>query len=862
MLKRLVVRVVDGAGARPWTALFIALLVFLASALAATRLELRTELRELLPRESDDYKAYEHQAGRVGGGATLFVVVESSDAAANRKFVDEVAAQLQARITERARCRTACSSETCRAQCGEELIRHVEANTLAVKAFFEKNAWVYASRSDLEKIDQELEDRIGSAVFDLNLEEDAGAAEADKKKRISVSERVKEMETTLGRKLGLSPSGYFTAKEGTIAALRIVSRTGNMGDARGARLLDEVSGIAHAVRSSLPTPDMTVGFGGDIPNALEEQHSLATEAISVTILATLLILGGVVFFYRSPWSIIVIGFPAALGACVGYAFAALVYGYVNTVGAFLGAIIIGNGINYPIVLLSRYRDFRARGMAPDEARRQAVLNAFRAELVGACVAAIAYGSLTITDFRGFSQFGTIGFVGMLAVWLAIIPLVPALVVLVERAQARLPTWLRDPPPRVTSEGATGPLTELLSHVVVRHPVPILVTAALLAAVALAVVPRYLQDPWEYNFARLGSQKTRSTGAGVWSKKADAAFGGRSNVASAMMVADSPEQVALIKAELLAKDAKSAEGRVIADVVTVADLLPGTAQAQKERLEVLERIRKRLTPRVVDELKPDERRYAEQLLSSELKVLRAADLPAFIQRRFQENNGTVGTVYYVKYNEKLSLSDGHNLLRIAAITERVRLPNGEEVITASRAGVFAEMIRSISRDGPIATAASFCAVVVVVVLAVGNAVGAAAVIGALVLGVLWLVGCMAAFGVKLNFLNFIALPITFGIGCEYPFNLFDRARLLSGDVALAVRRSAGPVALCSYTTLIGYGSLAFADNQALQSFGKVAALGEFTCTVAALLVLPAALQVLSRSERLRRSWMRTRGSGIA
>jgi predicted RND superfamily exporter protein len=96
--------------------------------------------------------------------------------------------------------------------------------------------------------------------------------------------------------------------------------------------------------------------------------------------------------------------------------------------------------------------------------------------------------------------------------------------------------------------------------------------------------------------------------------------------------------------------------------------------------------------------------------------------------------------------------------------------------------------------------------------------------------------------KLNFLNFIALPITFGIGCEYPFNIFDRSRLLKGDVAMAVRRSGGAVALCSFTTTVGYGSLLFADNQALQSFGRLAASGEITSIVCAMLVLPSLLHV--------------------
>jgi predicted RND superfamily exporter protein len=102
--------------------------------------------------------------------------------------------------------------------------------------------------------------------------------------------------------------------------------------------------------------------------------------------------------------------------------------------------------------------------------------------------------------------------------------------------------------------------------------------------------------------------------------------------------------------------------------------------------------------------------------------------------------------------------------------------------------------------------------------------------------------------KLNFLNFIALPITFGIGCEYPFNIFDRARILEGDVSAAVQRSGGAVALCSYTTTIGYGSMLFADNQALQSFGRLAMSGEIACLTGALFLLPALLHVTRRRPR--------------
>jgi len=60
------------------------------------------------------------------------------------------------------------------------------------------------------------------------------------------------------------------------------------------------------------------------------------------------------------------------------------------------------------------------------------------------------------------------------------------------------------------------------------------------------------------------------------------------------------------------------------------------------------------------------------------------------------------------------------------------------------------------------------------------------------GVLWMLGAAAWLSVRTNFLNFIALPITFGIGCEYPFNIFDRSRLLGGDVTQAVKLHLGAV----------------------------------------------------------------------
>jgi predicted RND superfamily exporter protein len=804
MSMALVDRLVQRASSRPRLTVALAALAGVALWGAASRIQLRSDLRELLPHDSATYQLYARQAARVEQGATLIVVATSPQREANRRFIAALA----------------------RSIAGHPAIAFVESEDRAVHAFFEAHRWLYLPLADLERIDDEVRRTIAvrSGVIE-DLGDGAG----------SLADRLapwRERAASALRRLTPTTDGTFTSPDGRAAGLRIVSTLPGAGDRGGQALLDEVRARADGLRRDPSFAGITVGFGGDIPNALEEKRSVAADAIGATALATALVLAAVVLFFRSAWALVVIALPVALGVGGAYAFAAAAFGYVNTSGAFLGAIILGNGINYPIVLLARYQDFRARGMPAIQARQQAVRSAFRAELVGAAVAAIAYGSLTVTDFRGFRQFGAIGFVGMLLVWTAVIPVVPALI-----------AW-RDPPARTRSLGMGR-----LARWVRRHPGPV-VAAAALSAVALAgPIARWLGDPWQYNFAELGSRHAQTSGAGRWSVRADALFGGKSRLTGALMVADTPAQAPLVARELLARDRRQPGAPLIDTVVTLEDLLPGAPAEQAQKLALLARLDRRLTPRVLEALAPEERRLVEEVRPpSGLAPIAAGDLPLAIRRLFTEKDGTLGAVLYVRFRPEVSLSDGHNLLRIAAVTNRVTLPDGAVVDTASRAGVFSEIFRSLERDGPFATAVSFLAVVLVVLVATRQARGSAVVLGSLVLGVIWMVGLAALRGERLNFLNFVALPITFGIGCEYPFNVYDRTRLLGGQIEAALERTGGAVALCSYTTVIGYGSLLAADNQALQSFGRLAITGELACVVAALVVLPALLVVLPSRHR--------------
>jgi predicted RND superfamily exporter protein len=98
-------------------------------------------------------------------------------------------------------------------------------------------------------------------------------------------------------------------------------------------------------------------------------------------------------------------------------------------------------------------------------------------------------------------------------------------------------------------------------------------------------------------------------------------------------------------------------------------------------------------------------------------------------------------------------------------------------------------------GPVATTASLLAVLLLILLIMRPMSSAGAAIATLLLGVTWMVGVAGLFGVKITFLNFIALPITFGIGTEYGLNVAVRYRQ-DRDMIRAVISTGAAVAVCS------------------------------------------------------------------
>jgi hypothetical protein len=187
-----------------------------------------------------------------------------------------------------------------------------------------------------------------------------------------------------------------------------------------------------------------------------------------------------------------------------------------------------------------------------------------------------------------------------------------------------------------------------------------------------------------------------------------------------------------------------------------------------------------------------------------------------------------------------------LLKWADSFRETHLSDGSVVRGSGRAVIFADILEAVRHDMPRALFLSLAMTVAAVSLTFGLRVGSVAVLGSLGVALGWIALAVGLAGLKIDFFNFIALPITFGIGVDYAVNVVQRyvAERPRGILAV-LRASGGPVVLCSLTTMLGYLALLGSSNRAIRGLGLWAVMGEIACLLSAVLVLPAILWWVER-----------------
>jgi len=782
---------------------------------------LRSDIEELLPASAPAVAALQEARARLPGLRHLGVVVDTGGAQnveAASRFLDDLKQRLDAYPADE--------------------VAAVRVGIKREREFGERFVLQLMDPGDVKRLTSAVEERRdweAQKALGTNLLDES----EDPPPTIPVDELKRKYEDRYGRNEPF-PEDRFVAADGQTAVLVLQAASNKTSYESDRALLSRVQAdIAALGFPDAYAPGMRVGFAADVPTRVEEMEGLFRDLSLSGLLVGGLVLLSIAWFFRSASALVILGLPLLLGTCYAFGLVALPplsITYLNSNTAFLGSIVVGNGINSGIILLARYREERTRGLELEQAIGEAIAQTWRPTLAAASAASAAYGALVFTDFRGFNQFGWIGGAGMLTCWAATYLLAP---ILIDAVGKNI----------YADKKASRSLAARLGDVVLKRSKLVIGATLVLGALGSAGVAQRQGDWLESDLTKLRRRDSWVDGERYWGRRMDATL--RRYLTPTVIMAHSAEQAREIERRVRVLQAEGRAGELIGSVRGVDQLLPPERAAS---LQEAKRLRAVLTPKLEGQLKGQERDLVKNALSDQaLQPLTARQLPEVLTAGLRERDGRLDRNVLVFPKVGAATWDATRML---AFTSDIR-GVARDVDPSAQVGggilLSADLVTAMNRDGPRSSAVALGFVLLICMVAFRSARMSALAVGSLGFGVAIMLGAMAWTGQKLNFSNFVALPITFGIAADYSINVLKRFQLeahrpLVERVHSAVADTGGAVALCSLTTIIGFGSLLVAQNQALFSFGLFAVTGEVACLATAVLSLPALLLWLERRQR--------------
>lgn len=826
---RFVERLVSLQVRRPWTFVVTAVLLVIPSLYCARQLELRTGFDSLLPENKPSVIELKRVSKRTAGVANLAIVIDGTDTLALQQFSDALLGPLRA--------------------LGPEWVGTAENGVRAEREFMRQRQALYLPLSKIQEIHDRVEQSFQVAVFGKAVDDD------EEVQPLSRDLIVKEIDAAKSKTTGGPPypDGYYMNAEQTRAVVMVRTPVPQGDLNRSKELQHLVQKIIDEVNPKRFHPSLTTAFTGDIVTSAEQYGAVKNDLVEVGAAGVAMILAVDFLFFLRLRAVITMALAIGTGLIWTFAITKFSIGHLNTASGFLVSIIFGNGLNFGVLLRARYGEARRAGENIGDALSASLRDTLAPTLAVAAAAGAGYGSLALTDFRGFRDFGWIGGYGMLLCWAANYLLMPPLLVLFERLS---PTGAHSEQP-----GMLGWFKRLVEHGIPfgapfawisKHTSPKLVALAgiLCGLGGLFATGRYLmQDPLEYDLGKLENDASSVQSVATVLGRAMTGITGRSGQDGMAIMAERLDQVKPLVAELERRRLAGGQSPPFDRVVSIFNLIP---EQQEEKLALLEKSRARIErARTLGKLSEADYKEIESYLPpKDLRPFGVEDLPERVARPFTERDGTRGRIVYVAPTEGKSVRDLRYLLKWADAYRKVELPSGEVIRGSGRAVIFADMLSGVTEESPkaILFAAIMTAAVVLVtfVRSRGGMRAFGLVMLALGMGLSWMGGILWGAGIKINFLNFIAIPITFGIGVDYAINLVHRWRIEgAGKLPTVVRETGGAIVLCSLTTILGYTALMQSVNSAVRSFGFVAVIGELTCIVSVMVVLPAILRLIER-----------------
>lgn len=761
----------------------------------ARKLSVDTDLTHLLPKSFESVQNLERLERESSGVGYVSVVLSGGGRDERRALAEHLVPELEALAS----------------------IRYVDLRRPT--AWFADRSLYYLDAEDLQRINGRIEQRLQwevrkrSPLYDLGLEPlgDPPSLAFDDLR----GKDARFLERLGARPETLSDSTYLEG-EGTLVVLaRPSQRSSDL--SFNDRVVGDVRGAVDRVIARYPAPGVEARLSGRYAKKAEQRHQIERDLRWASVFALVAMVGYLALHFRRPSAVLLVLLPLALGVAWTFGLAAALYGSLNLLTGFIGAVLLGIGVDHGIHLLSRIDVERMSVRSRRYAIRRSFATTGRAVMAAALTTVLAFVGVAFSEFRAFREFGVVAAAGILLVLLAYATVLPALFRVVS-------------PERGPSGGAPrvgrgvmrwAPVTGWLS--------------VLCGLAALSFVTRLRFD---YDFASLED-------AGLPAFELDRRVNellGRSQT-PLLVAAKSPEEERTIASLLRERLEANGERSSIQGVLTLADFVPDAAA---DKRVLLEEIGAQLRGAKTEWLDREQKREKTRLLAlANAAPFGRHDLPVEVRRQFESN---VTGVSYVLVFPRGSLSDGAEVQRLAAELRSIEGPGGARLEVAGEAMVLADVLAMVASEGPLIMGITSILVLLALLLLVGpSLVIPCAGVAAATLAVT--AGLMPLLGIELNYLDIVMIPVLFGMSVDGGVHMLVRYRE-KPDVDAVSGEAGRAVAGAILTTALGFAAFTVAHHPGLASLGELAVLGLSVNALVCLVALPAALALVEGGRRLR------------
>ncbi len=589
---------------------------------------------------------------------------------------------------------------------------------------------------------------------------------------------------------------------------------------------------------------LDIRFTGQHVEAAEGAESVRNNLYETSIVSMIAVL--VLFFvaFRQPEALLFVAVPLLVGVIWTLGFASLFVHRVTQITLSFAAIIIGLGIDFSIHLYNRYLESYRNGATVPEALETAIWHTGPTIVAGGLTTCFAFFAMWTTHFQGFQELGMFGGIGIIMCLLAVALTLPPLMVISSGFTKR----------------SNGPLASLglkkVTFTVLNYP-RITVACGLCIATWLGWYATHAGFDEDFRNLQQPSDQYNNL-----VERIDRHFKTPDNQVLIIVEADDLE-TALEANDRIYRNIEATDG--VYDIIAIDSLrnINPSSSSQAANLNrfaniPINVIENRLNTKAsTNSSIPDN--YFEPFIArmrEKQDVVNLAieqnepllgrgrvDNPVFLRLiqslvKREEQTGKYRIVTQV-FPAKGLWDEAVPEPFIEAVEAGVDIPvtiHGNAILNQTLEGL-------IVKDLAMLTVATFFIIVLYLSFYFWSVPKALLAMVPVSFALICLLGVISLLGIRLNYLNVIAIPMIVGIGVDSAIHLMGR--FYENDqhnMRLAVERTGRAIVITGHTSIFGFGSLSVASFQGIREIGLLAIIGIFCTLFASLLLLPAILRL--------------------